>query len=428
MSTKIKILPVSLANKIAAGEVVERPASVVKELVENAIDAEAKRIIIVLKQSGKQLIQIIDNGAGMSEEDLTLAFERHATSKIRTVTDLEQIQTLGFRGEALPSIASVSQIEIASKEKKKDVGTVFYLEAGKIDKKRKKACPVGTNISIKNLFYNTPGRRNFLKADSTELQQMVQVLKRFFLAYPEIDFEVIHDDNQLFHLKSGTIEDRIKDVFGTEVFGALIPINESLGGIELAGFISRPDIARRSRVNQYLFLNGRPIQDKSLNHAVYQSYGQLIESGKYPPFCLFLEMNPKLFDINVHPAKMEVRFANDRSLYFFFLSSIKKVFNDVQIIPKFGTEKSDAFIARFNQDGEETRTTDIAREITDRRKMMSKSSGQQLSLAYLKPEQDDDKLDVLPDPNIHQSDVSVQFWQMLHEPSVLSNLIFRVLY
>ena len=418
MSEKIKIMSVSLANKIAAGEVVERPASVVKELIENAIDADATRAIVVLKQSGKQLIQIIDNGLGMSEKDLVLAFERHATSKITQVSDLEKIQTLGFRGEALPSIASVSQIEIASKEANANIGTLLYLEAGKIDKKRKKACPVGTNISIKNLFFNTPGRRNFLKADSTELQQIVQVLKRFFLAFPEIDFEVIHDDNQLFHLKSGTIEDRIKDVFGTDVFGALIPVNESLGGIELAGFVSRPDKARRSRGNQYLFLNGRPIQDKSLNHAIYQSYRQMIEPGTYPPFCLFLEMNPKLVDINVHPAKMEVRFSNDRSLYFFFLSSLKKVFNDVQIIPKFGSEKSDAFLARFNQDID---TIDIAREITDRRKMMSKASGNQISLAYFHSEDKSAESESLPESNVAQNDVSVQFWQ-IHNRYILSQI------
>ena len=416
MADKIKILPVNLANKIAAGEVVERPASVIKELIENAIDAEASKIIIVLRQSGKQLLQIIDNGIGMSEADLIMAFERHATSKISTSEDLEQIETLGFRGEALPSIASVSQVEVASRENDQNIGTVLRMEAGKIVQKRRKACPAGTNISIRNLFFNVPARRNFLRADSTELQQIIMVLKRFFLVSPEIDFEVISDDNQLFHLKAGTIEERIRDVFGEDVFGGLIPVNESLGGIELAGYISRPDKSRRSRGNQFLYLNGRPIQDKSLNHAIFQGYSNLIETGTFPTYCLFLEMNPKLVDVNVHPAKMEVRFSNDRSLYFFFMSSLRKVFSDVKVIPKFGSEKSDAFMARFNPDNGSSEPVNIGAELTHRGKMMSKGGGNQLSLAYFSPESEEKKIEPFID-----RDVSVYFWQ-IHNRYILSEI------
>ena len=416
MADKIKILPVHLANKIAAGEVVERPASVVKELIENAIDADATRIIIVLRQSGKQLLQVIDNGSGMSPADLKLAFERHATSKISTSEDLEQIQTLGFRGEALPSIASVAQVEVASREEGQAIGTVMRIEAGKITQNKRKACPVGTNISIKNLFFNTPARRNFLRADSTELQQIVAVLKRFFLSNPEIDFEVVSDDNQLFRLKPGTIEERIRDVFGEDVFGALIPINESLGGIELAGYVSRPDKSRRSRGNQYLYLNGRPIQDKSLNHAIFQGYSNLIEPGTYPTYCLFLELNPKLVDVNVHPSKMEVRFSNDRSLYFFFMSSLRKVFSDVRVVPKFGEQTSDAFMARFNPDNPVAAPVNIGAELTHRGRMMSKSSGNQLSLAYFSNEPKTENSDT-----IGSQDVSVHFWQ-IHNRYILSEI------
>jgi DNA mismatch repair protein MutL len=206
---KIKILPVSLSNKIAAGEVVERPASVVKELIENAIDAGAIKISLILKKSGKELIQIVDNGQGMGREDLKLAFKRHATSKISRDEDLEQIETLGFRGEALPSIASVSQVEIISREKVNDVADQIFLEGGQIKKEDKTAAPPGTNIKVKQLFYNTPARRNFLRADSTELHQIITTIKRFFISYPDIEFEVYHDDSELFHLKRGTIEDRL---------------------------------------------------------------------------------------------------------------------------------------------------------------------------------------------------------------------------
>ncbi len=414
---RIKVLPSSLANKIAAGEVVERPASVVKELIENAIDADARRLSVVINQSGKDLIQVVDDGSGMSPDDLKMAFERHATSKISSVDDLEHIETLGFRGEALPSIASVSRVEVKSRRQQDKLGTILHLEAGRLESEKRTAGPQGTSISVKNLFFNTPARRNFLKSDSAELQQILMVLKRFFLAYPEIDFQVFSNDSELFHLAPGDIEQRIRHVFGEEVFNGLIPINESLGGIELSGFVSRPDKVRRSRGNQFLFLNGRPIQDRSLQHAILKGYGNLIEPGSYPTYCLFLEMDPRLVDINVHPTKMEVRFSNDRSLYYFFMSSMRKIFNEVKVVPKLGSQGDEAFLARFRDTAE---SGDLATEIKTRKRYMSRQGGGQLSLAYFTPKDQKESNDLL-DGQTDSQDVDVQFWQ-IHQRYILSEI------
>jgi DNA mismatch repair protein MutL len=398
--------------------VVDRPASAIKELVENAIDANATKVSIVLSQSGKELIQVIDNGDGMSKEDLHLAFKRHATSKIETIQDLEAIDSLGFRGEALPSIASVSQVEIRSKEKEESLASVLRLEGGKVIKESKTAAPVGTNIAVKNLFYNTPARRNFLKSDAAEIQQIIKVLKKFFLCYPDIEFKVISNNENLYELKNGGIEQRTREIFGKELFPDLLKINESLGGIELSGFISKPDNIRRSRGNQYIFLNGRPIQDKALNHAVFQGYGNSIASGEFPTFCLFLEMDPKLADVNVHPSKMEVRFANEKSLYYFFLSSIRKTLNEENVIPDLShtVDEIDSVpntkIASKNE---------IAEELKLRSKFISRDSTNQLSLAYVNPEDTNSAETELEQTTNFQDNVEVRFWQV-HKRYIFSEI------
>lgn len=417
---KIHILPVSLSNKIAAGEVVERPASVVKELIENSIDSDATKISVVLKNSGKELVQVVDNGLGMTGEDLKLAFKRHATSKIWKVEDLEQIETLGFRGEALPSIASVSKVEAISREKGQSVAERILLDAGRITKSDKIAAPVGTNIQVKQLFYNTPARRNFLRADSTELQQIISIIKRFFLAYPDVEFVVIHDDSELFHLKSGTIKERIIDVFGEDQVSALVKVNDQLGGIELSGFVSKPDKVRRARGNQFLFLNGRPIQHKSFNHAIMQAYGNLIQSGEYPLYCIFIELDPRLVDVNVHPSKMEVRFSNEKSLYHFFLSTIRKTFHDEKIIPSMESGTSNAFLSKFT---EEDKKESILSELKNRSKYMGRGGEQQLSLVYFESgEEEDRQKDEQPEPSNAPTDVTeVHFWQ-IHNRYILSQI------
>ena len=332
---KIKVLPPQIANKIAAGEVVDRPASVVKELLENSIDAGATEITVVIEQAGKELIQVIDDGEGMGADDVPLAFKRHATSKIETVSDLDRIITLGFRGEALPSIASVARVEVKTRRRDSESGVWVELEGGEIVRQSELAMKPGTIIAVKNLFYNTPARRNFLRADVTEFNHIHRVLKRFFLGYPEIHFTVINNGKEIYHLPATTIDERISGVLGKELYEGMVYVREELNEIELEGYICRPDLARGKSDNQFIFLNKRAIQNRSLAHAVLQGYGNLIERSQYPQYVMFLNIPPALVDVNVHPTKMEVRFSNERVIYHLFLSAVRKAIQTEQIIPAF---------------------------------------------------------------------------------------------
>jgi len=428
LTSRIKILPENLANKIAAGEVVERPASVVKELVENAIDAEATKISIHIEQAGKKLIRVIDDGIGMSAEELQISFERHATGKIQSENDLQNIESLGFRGEALPSIASVSQVEIKSRRKEDTIGNIFTLEGGKNSKLKKIAANVGTSINVKNLFFNTPARRQFLRSDNSENQQIHNVLKPFFLAYPDISFEFSIDQNQIFKLSHSEIDERVSDILGNTLFKGMLAVNISLGGIELRGFIGRPDVVRKSRGNQYLFLNGRPIHAKSLNHAVYQGYANLISPGEFPIFCLFLEMDPGLVDVNVHPSKMEVRFSNDRSLYYFFINTIQQALNSEGVVPEFSQTPSGSAVEKSTVLKAEPK--EILNELKSKKRSLARYSGSQLSLTYFESKTNleespttegiektkpQEALLAIPEP------VDVNFWQ-LHNRYIVSEI------
>ena len=273
---KIQVLPEHIANKIAAGEVVDRPASVVKELVENALDAQADEIAIIISKAGKELIQVIDNGVGISEEDLPVAFERHATSKITNAADLDELRTLGFRGEALPSIASVSRVEVKTCERGQEVGTRLLINGGNREVLEKIAFKPGTTISVKNLFFNTPARRNFLRSDVTEFSHILKTAKRFFLSYPDVKFTLIHNGETLFDLPKGSIDERITAVFGEEFYDSLVLVREDMGDITLEGYVCRPDKARGTSDNQYIFLNRRVIVNRALAHAIFQGYGNLI--------------------------------------------------------------------------------------------------------------------------------------------------------
>ncbi len=338
---RIRVLPANIANKIAAGEVVDRPASVVKELVENSLDAGATEITVVIAQAGKELIQVIDNGCGMEPRDAELAFERHATSKIQSVQDLDRIATLGFRGEALPSIASVSRLEVKTCPLPRGEGTVLRLEGGKVLSRHQEALHRGTTISVKHLFYNTPARRSFLKADTTEFNHILKVLKRFFLAYPEVHFVLIHNQEELFNLPRTTLDQRIVQVFGEKFYQGLVYVREEMNEVRLDGYVCKPDCTRGNTENQFIFLNRRAVLNRHLAHAVFQGYGNLIERSRYPQFMLFLHIPPHLVDVNVHPTKMEVRFANERVVYHLFLSAVRKAVQSRKIVPHFDLSGDD---------------------------------------------------------------------------------------
>jgi len=339
--SQIKVLPPQIANKIAAGEVVDRPAAVVKELIENSIDAGASEITIVLEDAGKSMIQIIDNGAGIGPEEVDLAFQRHATSKISDVRDLDKILTLGFRGEALPSIASVSRLEMKTCAANQTSGVSILLEGGVETRRNLVAMNVGTTISVKNLFFNTPARRNFLRSDSTEFNHINRVLKRFFLSYPEISYKTIHNGNTIYEYPKSSLDERISQVLGADLYNGLAFVQQDLGEIQLEGYVCRPDLARKTSDNQYIFLNKRPVQNRSLNYAVMQGFGNLIERSQYPQFVLFLKISPQLVDVNVHPTKMEVRFSIERAIYQLFLSTVRNAIQTDKIVPEFSMEDQD---------------------------------------------------------------------------------------
>ncbi|GIV46263.1 MAG: DNA mismatch repair protein MutL [Ignavibacterium sp.] len=344
MSGRIKILPENLANKIAAGEVVQRPESVVKELLENSIDAEAKNIELIIKQAGKSLIQVCDDGIGMTEEDAILCIQKHATSKISTLSDLEAIRTLGFRGEALSSIAAVSQIEIRTQTAQQEIGTLIRIEKEGEIIKEKVSVNKGTCVSVKNLFYNTPARRKFLKSDATELKHVIDTFNRIALAHPEINFKFYNNDTLVNDYKSGTLEERIAQIFADNMLDALIPVEEKTEYLSLHGYIGKPSIFRKSKGEQYLYLNKRFVVNKHINHAVFTAFENILEKGDYPFFVLFMEIDPSKVDVNIHPSKLEVKFDDEKDVYNFVLAVIRKSIGSHDLVPSMtfsGNENSE---------------------------------------------------------------------------------------
>jgi DNA mismatch repair protein MutL len=332
-SNRIQILPEHIANKIAAGEVIQRPESVVKELIENAIDADAKNIDVIVKKAGKSLIRICDNGTGMSEADVLLSVHKHATSKIIAYEDLEAVKTLGFRGEALSSMTAVAQIEIKTETIDDELGTLLKTdEAGKLIKE-KGSFPKGTCVSVKNLFYNTPARRKFLKSDATELKHIIDSFNKTALSHPDISFRFYNDDDLIFDYTKGSLEERIKSVFADNMLDALISVNESTDYLSISGFTGKPGLLRKSKGSQYLFLNNRYIINKQINHAVYTAYENLLEKGDYPFFILFLNIDAERIDVNVHPSKLEAKFDDEKGIYNFVLAVIKKSLGTHDLVP-----------------------------------------------------------------------------------------------
>ncbi len=334
----VHILSEDLTNKIAAGEVVDRPASIVKELIENAIDAGADEITIVLKNGGKQLIRIVDNGLGMSREDVILAIQRHTTSKISTYDDLHNIRTLGFRGEALASIASISMMEIKTVPRGESSGTFIRIDGGVVEEVADAGGAPGTSVSVKNVFYNTPARRKFLKTDETEYRQILHVFQRFALSYFDIRFVLYHNDQKIYDLAPSDPEIRLVDVLGNRYKNQLVRVEDKSAVMQIWGFVGKQDVTKKSRGDQYLFLNGRFIQNRALNHAVVSSYGSILPRGEFPLYVLFLELDPRRVDVNVHPSKMEVKFADERLIYGLVRNAVKRALSSQQVIPDFMPE------------------------------------------------------------------------------------------
>ena len=314
--SKIKILPDYIVNKIAAGEVVERPASVVKELVENSLDAGAKKITVTIKVGGKSLIKVVDDGCGMSSDDALTALERHATSKIKDEKDLEGIKSLGFRGEALPSIAAVSRMTIITRSKEEEGGVSINIEGGKIRKVKEIGAPPGTSIEIANLFFNVPARKKFLKTTATELSHITRILTNVALSRPELHLHAEHNGRKLVHASSASnLQERIAQIFGSHIRSEMTPVDYKAGSYHISGLILKPAHARAGKSDQIIFVNQRPVKNRIVTRAAYEAYSSQLEKGRHPGWILFIEMDPQDVDVNVHPAKSEVRFANQGQIF-----------------------------------------------------------------------------------------------------------------
>jgi len=343
MADVIQLLPESVANQIAAGEVVQRPASVVKELLENAVDAGAARIKLIVRDAGKTLIQVMDDGCGMSEMDARMSFERHATSKIRDAKDLFRINTMGFRGEALASIAAVAQVELRTRQAMDELGTRIVIEDSTVKIQEPCQCPAGTSLSVKNLFYNVPARRNFLKADPVEMRHIMDEFQRVAMANPDLFFSLHHNDQEIFHLPAGNVRQRVVKIFGDAVNKKLVPVEEETDVLRITGFVGKPDYFKKSRGEQFFFVNKRFIKSNYLHHAVVSAYEDLMPSDAFPLYALFLELDPARIDINVHPTKQEIKFDDERLVYNYLKVTVRHALGTHNVTPTLDFDQEPAF-------------------------------------------------------------------------------------
>ena len=340
MSDIIQLLPDSVANQIAAGEVIQRPASVIKELVENSVDAGAKNIDVAVVDAGRTSIQVIDDGKGMSETDARLAFERHATSKIRQAEDLFNLHTNGFRGEALASIAAVAQVVLKSRQEGEEVGTQLSISGSRFEGQEACSSSVGSVFSVNNLFYNVPARRKFLKSNSTELNNILTAFERIVLVNPQIAFTLHSNNTELFNLKAGNLRQRIIDVFGKRINQDLLPVNVETTMCKISGFVGKPESARKKGAHQFFFVNGRYMKHPYFNKAVMTAYDRLVPQGEQVPYFLYFDVNPNDIDVNIHPTKTEIKFENEQAIWQILMAAVKEsigMFNDVPSID-FDTE------------------------------------------------------------------------------------------
>lgn len=333
MADIINLLPENIANQIAAGEVIQRPASAVKELLENSVDAGATEIRLYVNDAGKALVQVIDNGKGMSETDARMCFERHATSKIKNIDDLFHIKTMGFRGEALASIAGVAQVEIKTRKEEDSIGTYIEIENSVVVTQEPVATNVGTNISMKNLFFNVPARRNFLKSNASELRHIIDEFIRVAMSFPDIFFSLFSNGQEVFHLEKGTLKQRIVQILGNSYASKIVSVKEDTDYMNIYGFVGKPETAKKTRGDQYFFVNNRFIKSAYLNHAVMNAFADLIAKDSFPMYTLFIEVDPSQLDINVHPTKQEIKFEDERIIYAFVQSAVKHSLAQFSVTP-----------------------------------------------------------------------------------------------
>lgn len=333
MADLIQLLPDAIANQIAAGEVIQRPASIVKELVENAVDAGSTEVTLIVKDAGKTLVQVIDNGCGMSATDARMSFERHATSKIRQADDLFAIRTMGFRGEALASIAAVAQVEMKTRLHAAEMGTRLVVDASEVKKQEPCQTAAGTSIAVKNLFYNVPARRNFLKSNTVEMRHVLDEFQRIALANPDVHFNMFHNDQDMFHLPPGNLRQRITALLGGQVNKKLVPVEEDTDILRLRGFVGKPEFARKTRGDQYFFVNDRYIKSGYLNHAVMTAFEEMLAKETYPLYVLFIDIDPARIDINVHPTKQEIKFDDERLVYNYLKVAVRHALGQYGVMP-----------------------------------------------------------------------------------------------
>lgn len=369
----IQLLPDNIANQIAAGEVIQRPASALKEMLENAIDAGATEIKVYISDAGKNLIQVTDNGKGMSETDARMAFERHATSKIRKIDDLFHIRTMGFRGEALASIAAVAQVEIKTKRPEDELGTFIEIENSIVTRQEPCACANGTSISMKNLFFNVPARRNFLKSNAAETKHIVEEFIRVAMPFHQVFFSLENNGQEMFHLEAGTLKQRIVQILGNNVNQHLVNVKEETDYMNIYGFIGKPEASRKTRGDQYFFVNNRFIRSAYLNHAVTSAFAELLPKENFPLYTLFIELDPTQVDINVHPTKQEIKFEDEKIVYAFVQAAVKHALAQSSIAPSIdfsldaNIQQLDAVNKPFtNQEKESAETSGLFKTFTEK--------------------------------------------------------------
>jgi len=348
MSDIIQLLPDHVANQIAAGEVVQRPASVVKELLENAIDANATEIKLIIKDAGKTLVQVIDNGKGMSVTDARLSFERHATSKIKAAEDLFQLNTKGFRGEALASIAAIAHVELKTKQDDDDLGTAIVIEGSEVKSQDVFVTPTGTSVAVKHLFFNIPARRNFLKSDTVELRHITDEFHRVSLAHPNIAFAFYHNGSDLFNVPQENYRQRVVHIFGTKTNEKLVPVEEETEVLKISGFVGKPNFSKKTKSEQFFFVNQRFIKSPYLNHAIKSAFEGLLKDGYHPSYFLNLTVDPKSIDINIHPTKTEIKFDDEHTLYAILRSAVKHSLGQFNIAPVLDFEHQSSLNTPYN--------------------------------------------------------------------------------